>query len=370
MHIRTITLHHIRLKLISPFVTSYGAYTDRDTILIEMADEAGTIGWGECVAFASPWYTEETVDTAWLMMQQYFIPRLLGQQLQHPNLIPQLFAHVKRHPMAKAGLETAAWDLYSKRQGQPLWKVLGGTRQEIATGVAVGLQSSENELYRKIDAYLEEGYKRIKVKIKPGMDVELIRGIRERFPELPLMADANSAYGLQDIEHLQQLDEYSLMMLEQPLGADDIVDHAQLQQRMQTPICLDESLLTADDVRKALQLGSCRVVNVKIGRVGGLTEALRIHDLCAAHDVPVWCGGMLESGVGRAHGLALASLSNFRIPGDLSASSRYWEQDVVQPEITLYDGKIRMPQSPGIGFEVNQDFVAQVTVRRERFTID
>lgn len=370
MRIRSVTLHHIRLDLISPFVTSYGAYRERDTILVEMEDESGTVGWGECVAFTTPWYTEETVHTAWLIMQHFLIPILLGQHIEHPNVIPDIFAQVKRHHMAKAGLETAAWDIYSKRQGMPLWKVLGGNKQEIEVGVAVGLQPTTDELYRKIASYLEEGYKRIKVKIKPGMDIDLIRGIREHFPDLPLMADANSAYTLHDVELLQQLDPYSLMMLEQPLAADDIVDHASLQKSLKTPICLDESLLTYDDVRKALQLGSCRVVNVKIGRVGGLTEAIRIHDLCASHHVPVWCGGMLESGVGRAHNLALASLPNFHIPGDLSASSRYWRRDVVLPEITLRSGTIHMPQAPGIGFEVDTDYVASVTIRKECFSND
>lgn len=363
MRIDQITLHRIGLQLKAPFATSYGQYTDRETILVELQDESGTIGWGECVAFATPWYTEETVETAWHMMERYLIPTLLHREIAHPEEVLPLLSFVKRHHMAKAGLEMAVWDLYAKRQGKPLASVIGGTRQEIETGVAVGLQASPEQLYRVIEQYLSDGYRRIKCKIKPGLDVDLVRGIRKQFPDLPLMADANSAYTLEDAEHLKRLDEYGLMMIEQPLAADDIIDHAELQKQLATPICLDESLVSSEDVRKALTLGSCQVVNVKIGRIGGLSEAIRVHDLCAARNVPIWCGGMLETGVGRAHNIALASLPGFTLPGDISASSRYWDRDIISPEVTVHDGKIKVSDQPGIGYEVDRDYLRHVTLQ-------
>jgi len=367
MLIQRITLYQIRMQLRSPFVTSYGAYTDRETILVEVEEKSGVTGWGECVAFATPWYTEETIGTAWHMMEQFLIPPLLGQPFEHPSEVNALFTSVKRNQMAKAGLETAVWDMYAKLCGLPLAQVLGGTRQEIETGVAAGLQKSPEQLYSLIEQYVSEGYKRIKVKIKPGTDIELLRNIRSVFPHLPLMADANSAYTLNDVQHLQKLDEFGLMMIEQPLAADDIIDHAKLQQRLTTPICLDESLVTYDDVRKAIELGSCQVVNLKIGRVGGLSEALRIHELCAEHGIPVWCGGMLETGIGRAHNIALASLPGFTLPGDISASSRYWERDVIAPEVTLREGKITLSDQPGIGYEIDHEYIHSLTLRSESF---
>jgi O-succinylbenzoate synthase len=300
-------------------------------------------------------------------MERHLIPLLLGKELDHPSRLPELFMPVRRNPMAKAGLEMAAWDVYSKNAGVPLSRALGGARGEIESGVAVGLASSRGELFSTIEQYAAEGYRRIKVKIKPGKDIGLIGEIRRVFPDLPLMADANSAYSLQDAGHLRKLDAFNLLMLEQPLDADDIVDHARLQENMGTPICLDESIITAQDARKALELGSCKVINIKIGRVGGLTEARRIHDLCAARGIPVWCGGMLESGVGRAHNIALASLDNFVLPGDISASARYWHRDVVYPEISVRDGKIRVPQKPGIGFEIDREYLASVTLKTQTF---
>jgi len=367
MRITKITLHRILLRLKSPFAASYGTYTDRETILIEMEDETGTIGWGECVAFANPWYTEETVETAWVIMEHFLIPLLLGRQIDHPSRLPGLFSPVRRNPMAKAGLEMAAWDVYSKRAGIPLSKALGGVRNEIESGVAVGLRSSIDDLLQAVGRYANEGYRRVKVKIKPGMDIGPIRNIRRAFPDLPLMADANSAYTLQDAGHLKKLDDFNLLMLEQPLDADDIVDHARLQAVIRTPVCLDESILTSGDARKAIELGSCKVINIKIGRVGGLTEAKRIHDLCAAHGVPVWCGGMLETGVGRAHNIALASLENFSLPGDISASARYWDRDVVYPEVTVKDGKIQVPDKPGIGYEIDRDYLDFVTIKKKTY---
>ena len=367
MRIEQITLHRICLQLKSPFATSYGAYTDRETILVEVRDESGATGWGECVAFATPWYTEETVETAWHMMERYLIPTLLHCEIAHPDEVLPLFAFVRRHHMAKAGLEMAVWDLYARRRGQPLATVIGGVRQQIETGVAVGLQETPEKLYRVIEQYLADGYRRIKVKIKPGHDVELVRGIRAHFPDLPLMADANSAYTLEDVALLKQLDDFGLMMIEQPLAADDIVDHAELQKQLRTPICLDESLVACEDVRKAIMLGSCRVVNVKIGRVGGLSEAVRIHDLCHSRGVPLWCGGMLETGVGRAHNIALATLPGFTLPGDISASSRYWERDIIVPEVTVSDGRIAVPDRPGIGYEMDRDYLRHVSLHVQTY---
>jgi O-succinylbenzoate synthase len=367
MHIHRITLHHIRMPLKMPFAASNGTYTVRDTVLVEMEDGEGTVGWGECVAFATPWYTEESLDTAWLMMREFLIPALLAQPVGHPAELADRFAFVRRNRMAKAGLELACWDLYAKRAGIPLSRALGGVRREVEAGVAVGLQSGTDALFNAVEGYLAEGYRRIKIKIKPGLDAEPVRAIRTRHPDLPLLADANSAYTLADLPALKALDEFGLLMIEQPLDADDIVDHAVLQRELATPVCLDESIAGFGDARRALDLGSCRVINIKSGRVGGLAEAKRIHDLCLARGVPVWCGGMLESGVGRAHNIALASLPNFTIPGDLSASSRYWERDVVYPEVTVQDGKITVPEGPGIGFAVDREYVAHVTVRREAF---
>lgn len=367
MIVQRITLHLIELMLKSPFTTSNGSYLERKTVLVEAEDHTGQTGWGECVAFATPWYTEETIGTAWHMMDEFLIPALLGKQIRHPSEIRSLFAHVRRNQMAKAGLETAVWDLYSKLLGIPLAQAIGGERREVEAGVAIGLPSSEKELFHTIDRYLQDGYRRMKVKIKPGRDVGLIQSIRRQFPDLQLMADANSAYTLQDADHLQRLDAYHLLMLEQPLGADDIVDHAKLQARLTTPVCLDESIVTCEDARKALALGSCKVINIKIGRVGGLSEAVNMHQLCAGNGIPVWCGGMLETGVGRAHNLALASLPHFTIPGDLSASSRYWERDIIAPEITVRDGKIQLPNRPGIGFEIDREFLQSVTQRTQTY---
>ena len=364
MKIESVILHRLRMELVSPFVTSYGAYTDRETIIVQAIDSDGHVGWGECVAFATPWYTEETVQGAWHMLQQFIIPPLLQQEIKHPRELTQLWSGIKRNAMAKAAVEMAVWDAYAKRQNKPLYQLIGGTRHEIKVGVAIGLQPTINHYYELIDQYLEQGYERIKVKIKPGQDLSLVASLRERYPQLPLMADANSAYTLEQTEELKQLDPYNLMMIEQPLAADDMIDHAQLQQHLQTPICLDESILHAEDVRKAIQLGSCKVVNVKLGRVGGWNEALRIHQLCRDHDVPLWCGGMLETGIGRAHNMALATLPGFTIPGDISASSRYWQRDIITPEVTVDQGSVRLPNQPGIGFEVDEQYAESLTLAK------
>ena len=365
--IQSITLHRVSMDLKAPFVTANGAYLDRETIVIEVTDSQGNVGWGECVAFATPWYTEETVQGAWHILRDFLIPTLLGTRLAHPNELPALLANVKRNGMAKAGLEMAIWDLYGQISGKPLFELIGGVRKELKVGVAIGLQSSLDDYYRLIEQYTADGYERMKIKIKPGQDINLVAAIRSRYPNLPLMVDANSAYDLGDIAHLQQLDDYNLMMIEQPLASDDIVDHAKLQSKLTTPICLDESIITYDDARKAIELGSCKIMNVKLGRVGGMTEAIRIHDICQQHDIAVWCGGMLESGIGRAHNMALASLSGFTIPGDISASARYWHQDIIEPEVKIEHCVVVLSTGAGIGFDVNREYMQQLTQERVEF---
>lgn len=360
MKIKSVTLHFIAMDLLTPFVTSYGTVQKRDMILVEAENTDGVIGWGEVVAFATPWYTEETIQTCFHMLDQFLIPALFKQPIEHPEDLQAVFTPIKRNHMAKAAIDCAVWDMFSKAQGKPLTTVIGGTRDKIEAGVVIGIDEIPNML-GNIERHLKEGYKRFKIKIKPGYDYELIRQIRKEYPSIPLMADANSAYTLQDIEHLRRLDEFQLMMIEQPLDSDDIVDHAKLQREIATPICLDESIVSYEDTRKALELGSCQIVNVKIGRVGGLTEAKRIHDLCVDQEVDLWVGGMLESGVSRAHNIALASLPGFTIPGDISASSRYWERDVIIPEVIVEEGYINVPSECGIGFVINRDFLNKVT---------
>jgi len=362
MEIKRVTLYITKMKLISPFATSYGTYRERESILIEIEDREGCIGWGEVVAFSEPWYTEETVQTALHMLQEFLVPVLLEKAIEHPSELPQLFSNVKRNRMAKAGLEGAVWDVYAQYKNQPLAEVLGGVRNDIEVGVVIGIDKLPRML-QQIERYAAEGYGRFKVKIKPGYDYELLKGIRHAFPDLPLMADANSAYTLQDKDQLKKLDDFGLMMIEQPLSDDDILDHALLQKELQTPICLDESIHSLEDARAAITLGSCRIVNIKAGRVGGLTEAIRIHDYCQAHHIPVWCGGMIETGISRAQNVALASLPNFTIPGDISASSRHWEEDVIIPDIKLCDGRVNVPSAPGLGYEVNRKRLRDITLQ-------
>ncbi|MEH7224194.1 o-succinylbenzoate synthase [Bacillus sp. JJ1566] len=362
--INKITLHLIEQELLSPFITSSGKVGRRESILVEVEDIDGVVGWGEVVAFSSPWYTEETIKTCWHMLEDYLVPKILKEEYEHPNQLQKSFQFVKRNHMAKASLDMAIWDLYSKKQGISLSKAFGGTREFIDSGVVVSIDSIDRVL-RKMEEHVKSGYKRIKIKIKPGQDYELLKQIRCHFPTLPLMVDANSSYTLKDISKLQALDEFDLMMIEQPLAEDDMLDHAKLQRELSTPICLDESITSAEDARKAIEMGSCKVINIKIGRVGGITEALRIHDICKSHDLPVWCGGMLETGISRAHNIALASLPNFSIPGDISASSRYWTKDVIIPEVMIENGCIAVPDEPGIGYQVNRDWIEQITKQKK-----
>lgn len=367
MKINEITLRHMRMNMKFPFTTSFGTFEDREFILVEVKDNEGQSGWGESVAFSAPLYNEETVKTNWHMMEDFLIPLLLKNEIPHPDDVSDLFSPIRKNNMAKSALEGAVWDLYAKREQKPLYQALGGEKTEIEVGISIGIQNNIEELLDLIAEYVNEGYRRIKVKIKPGRDVDVIRAIRSKFPTIKLMADANSAYRLEDLELLKQLDEYDLMMIEQPLASDDIVDHAQVQKVLKTPICLDESIHSYEDARKAIELGSCKIINIKIGRVGGLTESKKIHDLCKKHNIPVWCGGMLEAGVGRAHNVALTTLANFTMPGDTAASSRYWEQDIIEPEVTVNNGLITVPTNPGIGYAPNIEFIEKLTKFKKTF---
>lgn len=361
-------IRKLRMRLKSPFTTSFGTCQDKEFLLIELIDQDGVSGWGECVAFSIPWYSEETVATCAHLIEDILLPLLAKEPLAHPDEVRERFAAIRRNNMAKAALEGAVWDVYARKQGTPLSVALGGKKKKIDVGISIGIQPSVTDLLRVIEQAANDGYKRIKMKIKPGWDVDAVAEVRRHFPDMPLMVDANSAYDLKDADHLKKLDAFDLMMIEQPLAHDDIVDHATLQAQLETPICLDESIHSLDDARRAIQLGSCRIINLKIGRVGGLTESKRIHDYCAQQDIPVWCGGMLEAGIGRAHNIALTTLSQFILPGDTSGSSRYWEQDIIQPEVIAYDGVIDVPDRPGIGYDINRDVLDRITT--ESKTID
>lgn len=368
LRIAEVTVRRLKMRMKEPFTTSFGTMQDKQFLVIEVRDEIGNCGWGESVAFEAPWYTEETVDTNVHMINDFLVPLLLGKDITHPDEVGTIFSSIRKNNMAKAAVETAVWDLFAKRNHISLADALGGTRKEIEVGISIGLQASFSELVAKVQGYLDEGYRRIKVKIKPGVDVELLRTLRATFPDVSLMADANSAYSLEDIDLLKELDAFDLLMIEQPLGHDDIVDHAVLQKQLKTPICLDESILSLNDVRKAVALGSTKVINVKIGRVGGLSEAKRIHDYCLEQGVPVWCGGMLEGGIGRAHNIALTSLPNFIYPGDTAGSSRYWEKDIITPEVVVKDGVIAVPTGNGIGYEPDMLAIDEFTIGKWHFT--
>lgn len=364
MQISSIILHVIQMPLKAPFTTHLGTVSEREGIIIEVIDEDAIRGFGEGVAFSSPWYTEETVKTSLHVIEDFLIPLILNIEISHPKELLSILEPIRGNNMAKSALETAVWDLYAKRSGQPLSRLLGGTSDRIPSGVVVATASIAEAL-SQIENNLAEGYRRFKVKIQPGRDVELISEIRRQYPDLPLMADANSAYSLSDVERLKALDEYNLMMIEQPLGFDDIIDHACLQKSIRTPICLDESIHSIEDARVAIELGSCKIINIKMGRVGGLTEAKRIHDYCQEKGIEVWAGGMIEFGISRAHNIALASLPGFTIPGDISSSSRFWEEDIILPEVIVENGYIKVPKEAGIGFDINQKRLREVTVLKK-----
>jgi O-succinylbenzoate synthase len=365
MKIEAVELRLLKMRLLKPFRTSFGVQQDRYPLLVRLEID-GRSHWGECVAGEGPWYSYETVETAWQILKGYLLPAVIGRDLPDVDALETLFVPVRGHHMAKACLEMAFTGALAEHARKPLAAFLGGVRERVETGVSIGIQASVDELLDNIGSQLALGYRRIKVKIEPGWDVMTIGAIRARYPEITLMADANSAYSLEDGAHLAQLDAFGLLMLEQPLATGDLIDHAALQREMRTPICLDESIESARDARQALQLGACRVINIKPGRVGGFAESRRIHDIAANAGVPVWCGGMLETGIGRACNVALATLPNFRLPGDISASDRYWAEDIVEPPFVLQrGGTISVPTRWGLGVRVKVDLVERLTVRRE-----
>lgn len=357
-----VELTIVRLPLLAPFVTSSSRKDHIDHILVKVLAD-GACGWGECASPSDPYYCEETTQTCWHILHDFLVPAVIGRVWTGVEEVTTAYAKVKRNNFAKAGLEMACWDLQSRALGKPLHAVLGGTRSEIHSGVSIGIQDDEESLFGQIDRYVGEGYRRVKLKIGPGKDVEVVRRVRQRYPDLRLMADANSAYRLSDLPVLRELDAFDLMMIEQPLAHDDIVDHAKLQRELRTPVCLDESLHSAEDVRRALELGSCRVVNVKVSRLGGLLEAKKVHDLCFDRGVPLWCGGMHEFGVGRAANVAICSLPGFCLPGDVSGSDKYYREDIVHPPIRAVGGAIPVPGAAGLGVEVDEDRVRSHSLR-------
>ena len=368
IRIDEITLHEIRLPLKEPFRISSGLCTERRMMLLRVRDVDGVTVWSECVAGEAPNYASETIDTAWVVISEYVAPRVFGTEFeQAAHVHPALQQNFRGHNMAKAAIEMASWALVAERDGMPLARLLGGAKTEIATGISIGIQASPAALVQRVGRALADGYRKIKIKIEPGHDLDFLQAVRTAYPDAPLMADANNAYTLKDAAHLKQLDQLHLIMIEQPLAYDDVVRHAELQRMLTTPICLDESITSVDRAEDMIALKSGRIINIKPGRVGGLQQARAIHDLCAKHGIPVWCGGMLESGVGRAYNVALASLPNFSIPGDLSPSARYWERDVVQPEWTMdADGMMQVPlDRPGIGVTVDENRISDLTVRSQ-----
>jgi o-succinylbenzoic acid (OSB) synthetase len=367
--IEKVVLREIRLPLVHFFETSFGRTYERRILLVEVVQD-GISGWGEVTCGENPFYNEEWTDAAWLLLKHYIVPPVLKRPLPSADCVAELSAHIRGHRMARGGLEAAVWDLEARLKNVPLWKHIGGgARKEIPCGVSIGIQDSIPQLLKKIETEVNAGYQRIKIKIKPGWDVNVIREVRKEFPSIKMMADANSAYTLADADHLRRLDEFYLMMIEQPLAHDDIIDHAQLQPKLETPICLDECIRSAHHAEQAIALGACKIINIKLGRVGGFLEARRVHDVCKAAGIPVWCGGMLESGIGRAHNVALSTLPNFVLPGDVSASKRYWSRDIIDPEVEVSpSGAITVRDEAGLGYAVNTAYIKEITVREE--TID
>lgn len=366
MKIDALILREIRMPLVHPFVTSFGKTTDRRILLIELQAE-GLTAWGECVAGEHPFFSDEMIDTAWLITEHELAPRLVAKDVASGRAVPDMLLQVRGHRMAKAALENAVWDLEAQVKGVPLAKLLGGTRETIACGVSIGMQPTLDQQLAKVETEVTAGYQRIKLKCRPGYDYAMFAAVRERWPDILLSCDANSAYQLSDADHICSWDQFELLMIEQPLWYDDFYFHAELQKRITTPICLDECIRNRRDAQAALELGSGKILNIKVGRVGGFTEAIAIHDVAQQHGVPVWCGGMLESGIGRVHNIALSSLPNFSLPGDVSASKRYWTEDIIEPEVSVSTvGEIRVPTEPGRGFAVRQDRVEALTVRQSR----
>jgi o-succinylbenzoate synthase len=368
VNLKKIRLHMISMPLKKPFVTHLQRVESREGIIIEIEDKDGLIGLGEVVAFSTPWYTEETVKTSYHMLKDVLIPLLERHGVNHPKELSELFDTVRGNAMAKASLEMAVWDLYARQQDKPLWDLLGGTREKVLAGAVVGAGAIDGMITQARDR-IEAGYERIKIKISKGADIDIVRALREEFPHLSLLADANSAYELDDAGHLKSLDEFRLEMIEQPLGVDDLVEHSILQTKLETPICLDESIVTPSDMKSAIHLNSCRVVNLKLGRVGGYNSALDIYRLCMENGIRLWCGGMIEFGVSRAHNISLSTLEGFSIPGDISSSSKYWDEDIIDIPIVVENGMVKRFDKPGIGVGLNEKCLKEVCKFREEFVL-
>mgnify|MGYP001390421535 CR=1 FL=1 len=365
MQIRKIELIEINLPLVHFFETSFGRTYERRIILVRVEDSDGAEGWGEVTCGEVPGYSDEWTDSAWATAEKILAPMVVGKECESAADAFGLMKQARGHRMAKSGIETACWDLEAKKLGVPLWRHLGGVNQTIECGVSIGIQDSVEQLLDKIRVELEAGYKRIKIKIAPHWDYDVIKQVRAAFPEILLMGDANSAYTLADIDKLRSLDEFNLMMLEQPLPYDDIIDHAKLQAQIKTPVCLDEPIKSPDDARKAVELGSGKIINIKNGRVGGHTQSKLVEKVCRENNIAAWCGGMLESGIGRAHNIAISTLAGYTMPGDVSASKRYWHEDIIEPAVEVSpEGTITAPEGPGIGFEVKLDRIEKVTVQK------
>jgi O-succinylbenzoate synthase len=368
MRLRELTLREIHLDLLHPFETSMDRVIARRILLAE-ANVDGVIGWGECTAGENPFYSPEDTETCWHMLTKYIWPTMKGKDFASAADIWSHLEFIRGHNMAKSTLETAIWDAEARQKGIPLWKLLGGTQAVIPCGVSIGIKDTVEELVATVKKEVAAGYQRIKLKIKPGVDLDRISRIRQEFPNIKLSVDANSAYRKEDLGLLKQMDAYYLMMIEQPLGWDDLFGHVEIQRSIQTPVCLDECIHTYEQAEAAIALGACKIINIKLGRVGGHHEARRIHDLCKKNAIPAWCGGMLESGVGRAHNIAMSTQSNFTLPGDVSASARYWQEDLISPEVTVSpQGTILVPMQPGIGFEPRRDRIEKLTIRKQHFS--
>jgi len=363
MRIDRVELRVVRLPLVRTFRTSSSTKAHIDHVLVRVIADDGAEGWGESASPSDPYYCPETTETCWHILKDFLAPRVLGRDWSGIDELVSLFGPIKGNNFARAGLEMACWDALAVRDGVPLASLLGGTRPEIHSGVSLGIEEDVGSLLDQVDRHVDQGYRRIKLKIAPGWDVEPVRAVRARHPAIPLQVDANSAYTLADVETLRALDDFDLLLIEQPLAHDDIVDHARLQASLRTPVCLDESIHSAEDARKALDLGSCRIINIKVSRVGGLREAKRVHDLCRSRDVPVWCGGMHEFGIGRAANIAIASLPGFTLPGDVSGSDKYYRRDLVEPPIIAERGAVAVPTGPGLGFRPIMARIEEATLR-------
>jgi O-succinylbenzoate synthase len=365
MKLESLTLREVRMDLRTPFETSFGVTQERRILLVE-AVANGVTGWGEITVGEGPFFSPETTETAWHVVRDFAAPLLVGKTLAGAAEVPMLLGKIRGHEMAKAGVENALWDVEAQQKNLPLAKLLGGVQEEIPCGVSIGIQKSIEALLETIERELAVGYQRVKIKIKRGWDLNVAKAVRQQFPAIKLMVDANSAYRIEDADYLKRLDDFYLMMIEQPLPWDEIYQHARLQAQLQTPVCLDEPICNARHAQAAIELQACKIINIKLGRVGGHTEARKVHDICHKAGIPVWCGGMLESGVGRAHNVAMSTLPNFCLPGDVSASARYWEEDIIEPEVEVTpQGTIRVPTAPGLGYRVRRDRVEKLTVRQE-----